>query len=174
MNNFISTGWLLLQIDKVFFSGVKGFLVTIFLFLTKLIGWIEPYFFGRDFLVILTILMMSDMAVGIGKHIKLKDFHFKMMFNKFAFKLMTVAVATVSAKAIMSIDHTLNSGILIVAVKMTIALYLFGNIEKNICQLTEGKLCFYWLIDRIKSLFPFLKKSKEDEGDNNSKEQLPG
>lgn len=113
------------------------------------------------------------MAVGIGKHIKMKDFHFRLMFNKFAFKLMTVAVATVSSKAIISIDDNLNSDILIIAVKMTIALYLFGNVEKNLCELTEKKLCFYWLIERIKSLIPLMKKSKDEEN-NNPPEQIPG
>lgn len=174
MDNFLSTGWLILQIDKVFDSSVKGFLLTILLYLSKLLTFVEPYFFGRDFLVILTILLMSDMAVGIGKHFKMKDFHFKLMFNKFTFKLMTVAIATVSSKAIISIDDNLNSDILVVAVKLTIALYLFGNIEKNLCQLTEGKLCFYWLTDRIKSFIPFLKKSKDNETDSNNQEQIPG
>jgi hypothetical protein len=47
-----------------------------------------------------------------------------------------------------------------VAVKLTIALYLFGNIEKNICQLTEKKLCFNWLINKFKEFFNILKTQK--------------
>lgn len=152
--------YIIKHLTLLIYSGVKSGIAIIILYLTKLLTAVEPYFFGRSFIQILTILLMCDLFVGIGKHIKSKTYSGKEMFNKFAFKFMTIATATVSAKVMINIDHALDSEILIVAVKMTIALYLFGNIEKNICLLTEKKLCFDWLITKIKELFNLIKTQK--------------
>jgi hypothetical protein len=139
-------------------QGIKAIIISIGLQISHLWNWVEPYFFGRDFVITLTILLMADMLIGIKKHLSDKTFSFKAMYHKFVFKLAVTAIATVSAKSIINIDHALESAWLVGAVKMTIALYLFGNIEKNLCALTEGQLCFNWLVDRIKSIFSFFKK----------------
>ncbi|MBK9391969.1 MAG: hypothetical protein IPN68_17925 [Bacteroidetes bacterium] len=139
-------------------QGIKAVIATIVMHLIHVWEWIEPYFFGRDFVMTLTILLVGDMVIGIKVHMDAKDFSWKQMFHKFVFKLAVTAIATVSAKSIINIDHALDSGILVGAVKMTIALYLFGNLEKNLCILTKEQLCFHWLVERIKSIFSFFKK----------------
>lgn len=152
--------YIITQLTQFSINSVKAVIAYIVLYFGKLLYFIEPYFFGIDFIKILTILMMSDLAVGVGKHLKEKTFSPKLMFYKFTFKLMIVALSTVSSKAIINIDNNLDSDILIMAVKLTIALYLFGNIEKNICKMTNKGLCFEWLIDKLKEVF-FLIKTKK-------------
>lgn len=156
----ITQAYIVMQLNSFSKDAIKAILASIFLYLGNMLTIIEPYFFGRKFVLILTILLMSDMFVGVGKHIKLNTFSPKMMFNKFTFKLLIVAVSTVSSKAIIDIDNSLDSDILIVAVKLTIALYLFGNIEKNICQMTNKSLCFDWLIEKLKEIFNLFKSKK--------------
>lgn len=165
MNNCINNEYIIGQLDRIMESGLKSIFVTLFLFLTSLAEMITPYFFGQEFIKILTVLLMADMLVGIRKHKKEKDFSFKKMFNKMTFKLMTVAVATVSAKAIIDVTETMSPEILIVAVKLTIALYLFGNIDRNLCKITDGTLCFSWLIQKIKNMIPLLKDDSKDKKD---------
>lgn len=153
----IPMSWIIFQLSKVFINSIKSIIVSAILYIAQALSIIEPYFFGRKFILILTILLMSDLLVGAYKHWTNKNFSPKLMFNKFTFKLMIVAISTISAKAIIDIDHSLDSDILIIAVKLTIALYLFGNIEKNICQLTNKTLCFEWLIDKIKDTLSAFK-----------------
>ena len=148
------------QLISLTYSSIKSAVAIVILYLTKLLTTIEPYFFGVSFIRILTILLMCDLLVGIGKHLKNKTYSGKLMFNKFVFKFMTITIATVSAKVMIDIDHALDTDILIVAVKLTVALYLFGNIEKNLCQLTDAKLCFDWLITKMKEIFNLVKTKK--------------
>lgn len=156
----ISNLYITNQISLLTSSGIKSTITIVVLYITHLLTKIEPYFFGSQFIRILSILMVCDLLVGVGKHIKAKTYSGKQMLNKFSFKLMSVAIATVSAKVMIDIDHALDSNILVIAVKLTVSLYLFGNIEKNICQLTDKKLCFGWLIDKIKDLNLLIKNKK--------------
>lgn len=144
-------------------SGFRAVFGTAILYITSLVEMIQPYFFGQEFIKILTILLMADMLIGIGKHKKKGDFDWKTMFNKMVFKLLTVAVATVSVKSIIDVTDTMSPEILIVAVKLTVALYLFGNIDRNLCQMTEGRLCFSWLIKKIRKMIPLLKNDDHAE-----------
>lgn len=139
-------------------QGVKAVVLSALMHLAHVWERVEPYFFGREFVLTLTILLLSDMVIGIKVHINDGDFSWKAMFHKFVFKLAVTAIATVSTKSIINIDEALSSDLLVGAVKLTIALYLFGNLEKNLCKLTKGQLCFHWLVERIKSIFSFFKK----------------
>jgi hypothetical protein len=161
MNICLSNEYIITQLDKIFESGAKSVIITLILYITHIVDIIQPWFFGSEFVTILTVLLMADMLIGIIKHKRLNDFSLKKMFHRMVFKLFTVAVATVSAKAIIDVTNTLSPEILIISVKLTIALYLFGNIDRNLCQITDGKLCFSWLIKKIKNLIPYLKDEEE-------------
>lgn len=140
-------------------KSIIGFLTTFFLYISHLWLLIEPYFFGRQFVTILTILLMSDMIIGVMKHHKAKNFKWKTMFNKLAFKLLIVAIASASSKSIVDIyTNAGESALLISSIKMTIALYLFGNIQKNICAMTDNQLCFNFLLDKLKLILTLFKK----------------
>jgi len=153
MSPFLCTSYLSATLTAISKNAVIGFFSTFFLYITHLWLLIEPYLFGRQFVVILTILLMSDMIIGVMKHAREKNFRWKIMFNKLAFKLMIVAMASASSKSIVDIYAGAGeSNFLISSIKMTIALYLFGNIQKNICAITDNQLCFSFLFDKMKLL----------------------
>lgn len=153
MAPFICTTYLVATLLTITKKGIIAFISTSILYATNIWLLIEPYFFGRQFILILTILLMGDMIIGVMKHVKEKSFKWKTMFNKLTFKLLIVAVASASSKSIVDIYATAGeSDFLISSIKMTIALYLFGNIQKNICALTDKQLCFSFLFDKLKLL----------------------
>ena len=154
----IYTEYWINQIDSLFDMSIKSVLISLFIFVTKLYHFAAPWFFGEKFIIILTILLIVDLFLGIKKHINLGDFNWGTMAYKFIFKLSMVALASVSVKALLSINELLDSDIMRLPVQLTIALFLFGNIEKNICQLTNKTLCFEWLIDKIKDTLSIFKR----------------
>lgn len=147
------------QFSSLFLSYIKSVIITACLYVLNVFNYIEKYFFGSDFLIILTILIVSDSLAGMIKHILSNTFHWTEYFKKFALKFGLISIATVSAKSIIDIDNSLNADILVVSVKLMIALYLFGNINKNLCRMTNNQLCFTQLIQKIKELYN-LTKSK--------------
>ena len=155
----ISTAYItgtLLVITK---KSITGIITTFFLYISNLWLLIEPYFFGRQFVTILSILLMSDMIIGVIKHNRQKNFRWKTMFNKLAFKFLIVAVASASSKSIVDIySHAGESDFLISSIKMTIAIYLFGNIQKNICAMTDNQLCFNFILDKMKLFLTLFRK----------------
>jgi hypothetical protein len=155
----INTAYITATILTISKKGIIGLITTFLLYISNLWLLIEPYFFGRQFVTILTILLMSDMIIGVMKHHRLKDFKWKTMFNKLAFKLLIVAIASASSKSIVDIySNAGESTFLISSIKMTIALYLFGNIQKNICSMTDNQLCFNFLYDKLKLLLTLFKR----------------
>jgi len=157
--SFISKEYFAAQLLFIKSQSIKAFILTIILYISNFLHFIEPWLFGKEFIQILTVLLMSDMAIGVIKHMKIGDFAPSKMFNKFVFKIMMISIATVSAKAMLNIDNILSSAVLIVAIKLTIAMYLFLNIEKNICKMTEGNLCFKFFVDKLKTFLPNKKES---------------
>ena len=152
--SFISKEYLIIQLLYIKSQFIKSIIATLILYFTKFLHFIEPWLFGAEFIQILTALLMSDMIIGVMKHKRIGDFAPGKMFNKFVFKIMMISIATVSAKAMLNIDNILSSEILIIAIKLTIAMYLFLNVEKNICKLTEQKLCFKFMISKLKTFIP--------------------
>jgi len=152
--SFISKEYLAMQWAFIKSNLIKSIIASLILYFTKFIHFVEPWLFGSEFIIILTILLISDMIIGVVKHKKIGDFAPGKMFNKFVFKLVIISITTVSARAMINIHHILASEILIVAIKLTIAMYLFLNIEKNICKLTEQKLCLQFLISKLKTFIP--------------------
>jgi hypothetical protein len=72
-------------------QGIKAIIISIGLQISNLWNWVEPFFFGRDFVITLTILLMADMLIGIKKHLNEKTFSIKAMYHKFVFKPLTAA-----------------------------------------------------------------------------------
>jgi hypothetical protein len=132
------------------------------------IAYVIDYYSGiicdnKKFIVLVFSAFLVDVACGIWKHLKAKDFSFRELMTKAMTKIAISFLAMVLFNALAGMEGIDESGIkvyLLMIGKLMNLIYLSGSAFNNIYFITEGKFPPIAWMNRMKNFNETLNPEK--------------
>lgn len=138
-------------------SSIVGALLAIVEYYTKII--IE----NKVFLILIFSVFMSDVLLGIWKHLKAKDFSFRELLTKALLKLVIGFFAMVIFNAMAGVEGIADTGLrtyFLMVGKLLTMIYYAGSAFNSMYFITNKKFPPYAWISRMKEFNKTLDTSK--------------